>query len=248
MSSNKRKLCRQELPIKKDGIVLIDKPEGMTSHDVVSFIRKRFGFKKVGHAGTLDPMATGLLIILLEGFTKESIRFSNYDKEYEATLKLGVTTDTADRKGRVTETENIQSGQRDPHLINEVFKRFEGEISQVPPMYSAKKINGKKLYELARKGKTLKREPRKVIIKDIKVLDISLPLVTFYVKCSKGTYIRQLAHDIGKQIGCGAHLVLLRRTKIGPFSVSNALELKRSEDRSFFTRKEEIYESILQPR
>ena len=207
----------------KDGIILVDKPSGPTSHDMVDIIRKKFSFKKVGHAGTLDPMATGLLVVLLGGFTKRSIQFSGYDKEYEATLRLGVSTDTADKEGKVVEEKGLEAFKEVLNDLKEVFLSFKGETLQVPPMYSAKKIKGKKLYELARQGIEIKREPRKIHISEIKVLDISVPLVKFSVRCSKGTYIRQLAHDIGEKIGCGAHLVSLRRTGIGPFNIKEAV-------------------------
>ena len=225
----------------KEGILLVDKPSGFTSHDVVAFVRKRFNFRKVGHAGTLDPMATGLLILLLEGFTKRSVYFSNYDKEYKSVLRLGISTDTGDKEGNITE-------EKDPGNINleklkEVFSSFRGKIKQIPPMYSAKKIKGKKLYELARKGKVLKRDPKELFIEKLEILDVALPDVTFYVKCSKGTYIRQLAHDIGESLGCGAHLISLERTKIGPFSLEEAVKIESLKE-----KKDIIDENILQPR
>ena len=224
------------------GIVLVDKPVGLTSHDIVDFIRKKFRFKKVGHAGTLDPFATGLLIILLGKFTKRSVHFSNYDKEYQGRLCLGITTDTGDREGKVIQKKDLDSCKIDKDGLREVFTSFKGEIQQIPPMYSAKKIKGKKLYELARAGIVLKREPKKVTIERIEVLDISIPFVNFSVKCSKGTYIRQLACDIGEKIGCGAHLVSLRRTKIGPLNVKKALPFEKLKEQDL-----DINENILQP-
>ena len=226
----------------REGIILVNKPEGATSHDVVDFIRKRFRIKKVGHAGTLDPMATGLLIILLGSFTKKSLSFSSLDKEYEAIMRLGISTDTGDKEGNVLE-------ERDPGLFSESIKNiddilscFQGSIMQVPPMFSAKKVNGKKLYELARRGVSIKREPVSIVIKEIKRLSKDGPLVKIYVKCSKGTYIRQLAHDIGEKIGCGAHLVGLERIGIGDFSVRDALSAEeiKGEEKKFD-------ENILQP-
>lgn len=234
----------------KDGIILVDKPGGMTSHDVVDFVRRRFRFKKVGHAGTLDPMATGLLILLLGKFTKKSASFSSYDKEYEARLCLGLSTDTGDREGSIIEKKDLDLYTENIKNIKNIFRLFQGEIRQVPPMYSAKKINGEKLYTLARKGIVIKREPKTVTIKEIKILDISMPYVTFYARCSKGTYIRQLAHDIGERIGCGAHLVSLRRTKIGPFTTKEAVpfdKLFAISRQTHRKEKEPIYESILQP-
>lgn len=225
----------------RDGIILVYKNAGMTSHDVVDLIRRKFAFKKVGHAGTLDPMARGLLIILLGAFTKKSLKFSGYDKEYRAVLCLGLSTDTGDGEGKVISKKDVMAYDVDAGRIKDIFSSFRGRTRQVPPMYSAKKIGGKKLYELARKGMVVKREPREIFIESIKVLDVSLPRVTFHVKCSKGTYVRQLAHDIGERIGCGAHLVSLERTKIGPFSASEALPLERISGEKI------LYENILRP-
>ena len=219
-----------------EGILLVDKPSGLTSHDIVDFVRKEFGFKKVGHAGTLDPAATGLLIILIGSFTKRSAFFSGYDKEYEARLRLGVSTDTGDKEGRILEERDWNLYAEDIKNIEETLMAFRGEIRQVPPMYSAKKIKGRKLYEFARMGVVLERRPRLVSIREISVSDVSPPYIDFFVRCSKGTYIRQLAHDIGEMIGCGAHLVSLRRTKIGPFSVGEAVPFANLS-----------YENILQP-
>jgi len=211
----------------KCGILLLDKPSGATSHDMVDLVRRKFSYKKVGHAGTLDPMATGLLIILLGAFTKKSSHFSMLDKEYEARLCLGISTDTADRLGKIVEKKDTGFLTNASGRIEEVFKTFAGEIQQVPPMYSAKKIKGKKLYEFARKGIEVAREPKTVFIQEIKITYKAIPFIKFYVKCSKGTYVRQLAHDIGDRIGCGAHLDFLRRTKIGSFAVENALSFEK---------------------
>lgn len=220
------------------GILLVDKPTGPTSHDIVDCVRRETRFKKVGHAGTLDPMATGLLIILLGKYTKRSSHFSDYDKEYEATLLLGVSTDSGDKEGNIVEQKELDPAAMDKETIEKVFGTFCGDTEQIPPMYSAKKIKGKKLYELARKGVVIEREPKKVSIKEIKILNMTLPEITFCVKCSKGTYIRQLAHDIGEKLHCGAHLTSLRRTKIGPFSVEKAISLKENNI---------LNENILQP-
>jgi len=213
----------------------------MTSHDVVDFIRKRFDYRKVGHAGTLDPMASGLLIILLGSFTKKSDHFLNCDKEYEARLFLGVSTDTGDAEGNTAGTKAVPPGAFSIENIESALKFFRGPILQVPPMYSAKKVKGRKLYELARKGIVIERQPREVFIKELKIMDISQPELGVYVKCSKGTYIRQLAEDIGKKIGCGAHLSFLKRTKIGPFCLSEAVPFKQLSPGNIF------YENILQP-
>jgi len=213
-----------------DGILIVDKPQGMTSHDVVNLIRRRFNLKKVGHAGTLDPMATGVLVMLLGKCTKSSSRFIGDDKEYEGTMVLGATSDTGDAWGNIT----ASSGKRDftDEEIRGTFNKFTGELEQVPPMYSAVKFKGKKLYELARKGLSVEVKPRKVFIKGLEVTDMTLPQISFKAVCSKGTYIRQLCADIGKALGCGAYLSSLRRTRSGEFSIDEALsadELKRSE-------------------
>lgn len=232
----------------RSGVLLVDKPKGFTSHDVVQFVRKNFGFKKVGHAGTLDPMATGLLIILLGDFTKKSASLSGLDKEYEAELCMGVSTDSGDSEGIVTGRSDVDGDKYSVSYLEDIFNSFFGRISQVPPMFSAKKINGKKLYELARKGITLKRDPRIVFIRAIRIINVSFPRVTFYVKCSKGTYVRQLAHDIGEKAGCGAHLTSLRRIKIGSFDLRDAISLEKLKEALKEARSIEqyIYEDVLQ--
>ena len=208
-----------------DGVLIVNKPQGWTSHDVVAFVRKKFGLKKVGHAGTLDPMATGVLVLLLGKLTKSQNHYMSGDKEYDATLTLGATSDTLDAWGKITPS----GGTIDLSLgrIEAAFKKFSGEIEQAVPMYSAAKHEGRKLYELARKGVTVVVEPKTVTIKKVEIQKISLPEVSFSVVCSKGTYIRQLAADIGKELGCGAHLSRLVRTRSGEFGISNAIEVDR---------------------
>ena len=206
-----------------DGLLVVNKPQGMTSHDVVDFIRKSFALKKVGHAGTLDPMAVGVLVILIGRYTKASGRFISDDKEYEGTLVLGATSDTGDAWGAVSycgDTARLTEEE-----IKKAFKNFLGEIEQLPPMYSAVKFKGRKLYELARKGLSVNVNPRKISIKKIEVLSISLPEVSFKVTCSKGTYVRQLCADIGKALGCGAYLAKLNRTRSGRFTVEEAVTM-----------------------
>lgn len=203
-----------------DGILIVDKPRGWTSHDVVDFIRKRFGLKKVGHAGTLDPMATGVLVMLLGQATRASGTFMSDDKEYEGTLTLGAVSDTGDAWGAVTPTG--RSCTASPAGIAAVFKEFTGPIAQRPPMYAAVKVGGKKLYDLARQGKTIEVEPRPVVISRFDITAISLPEISFAVTCSKGTYIRQLAVDIGERLGCGAYLSALVRTRSGRFTLGDA--------------------------
>ena len=211
------------------GIILVNKPKGMTSHDVVDFARNRLGIRKIGHAGTLDPMATGLLILLVGKATKLSSRFAELDKEYEATLHLGVRTDTGDAEGKIIEERPVAVSEKE---IYEAFSRFIGEIEQVPPMISAIRYKGRRLYELARKGITIPRSPRKVKIYRLEVNHIDLPEVSFTVACSKGTYIRKLCEDIGELLGCGAYQSRLHRLRIGSFSVKEAIELEELNEDS----------------
>lgn len=206
-----------------DGILVVDKPAGITSHDVVDFIRKRFGVKKVGHTGTLDPMVTGVLVMLIGKATKSSILFSQDDKEYVATLFLGTRTDTQDSTGKVIEEKPVNGLDIDAARM--ALRSFLGEIEQVPPMVSAKKYKGKKLYEIARRGKVVPRNPSRIKIRDIELLDFKLPEIIFRVSCSKGTYVRTLCEDIGKRLGYPAHLSKLTRTRSGRFSIQEARAL-----------------------
>ena len=212
-------------PEDMDGILIVNKSRGLTSHDVVDIIRRRFGIKKVGHAGTLDPMATGVLVMLLGKYTKHSGRFLNDDKEYYAEMVLGASSDTADAWGTITPS----SGGTDftKERIENVFKEFLGPIEQKPPMYSAIKHKGKKLYELARKGISVAVEPRKITIRELDIIKIAMPEIAFKVTCSKGTYIRQLSVDIGARLGTGAYLSKLERTRSGSFSISNAMAIEK---------------------
>lgn len=204
------------------GILIVDKEKGMTSHDVVDLVRKRFKIKKVGHAGTLDPNATGVLVLLLGKATKLSNRFLSEDKEYEAVIKLGERTSTSDSDGEVLERMDVTVST---DQIKTALKKFEGEIEQVPPMVSAKKVNGKRLYKLARKGLEVERKPVKVFIEKIDVLKIEGLMVHIRVICSKGTYIRQLAEDVGAELAVCAHLSELRRTRSGDFGLDGALSV-----------------------
>jgi tRNA pseudouridine55 synthase len=203
-----------------DGVLLIDKPAGCTSHDVVDRIRRHFGFKKVGHCGTLDPNATGLLMIVLERATKLQDKLMADDKTYEGWMRLGIATDSQDVDGEVLAEKPV------PALtaadLEPVLAKFRGDIQQIPPMVSAIKHEGQPLYKLARKGKTVEREPRALHIFDLRILSMDLPRVQLRVTCSKGTYVRTLCHDIGEQLGCGAHLETLRRTRSGKFDVKDA--------------------------
>ena len=203
--------------------LLIDKPPHWTSFKVVHTIRKVVNVKRVGHTGTLDPLASGLLIILTGKSTKQMMNFEGLDKTYTGTFILGKTSPSMD-----TETE-IEERELPPGLTEELMLKtrdqFVGEISQMPPMYSALKVNGRKLYNLARKGKTVTRKERKVNIYDFDITRIELPEVHFKIRCSKGTYIRVIANDFGQKLGCGAVLGSLRRIRIGEFDVSDALSV-----------------------
>jgi tRNA pseudouridine55 synthase len=208
------------------GFILINKPAGITSHDVVDKLREITKIRRIGHSGTLDPFATGLLILGIgREFTKNLSIFQKKDKEYIATLKLGAESDTFDREGNIVEKKIEKIPERKE--IEEVLKSFLGEIEQIPPAFSAKKIKGKKLYELARKGIKVKPKPQKVKIYEISILEYKFPHLKIKVKCSSGTYIRSLANDIGKKLGCGAFVEELIRTKIGEFSLKSAVELSK---------------------
>jgi tRNA pseudouridine55 synthase len=207
------------------GIVVVDKPSGITSFDVVQRVRNKFRMKRVGHCGTLDPLATGILVILLGESTKLFPKFSAFDKSYEATLELGLSTSTGDSQGEILNrctVDNISLSD-----LENVFKNFVGEIVQIPPMFSALKHQGKKLYEFARKGIELPRKERTVKIYDLKICSFNSPFIEFYINCSKGTYIRTLAQDIGMRLGCGASIVKIRRTTLGPFAIDEAVTLDK---------------------
>jgi tRNA pseudouridine55 synthase len=205
-----------------DGAILIDKPAGPTSHDVVDAIRRRFQIKKVGHCGTLDPNATGLLIIVLGRGTKLSEKLMGDDKVYEGAIKFGETTGSYDSDGEILETKTV------PPLtlenLNDEAAKFIGDQMQMPPMVSAIKKNGVPLYKLARKGIEVEREPRLIHIYNFRFTNYSEPLGEFRVACTKGTYVRSIAHDLGQKLGCGAHLAKLRRCVSGKFDVADATE------------------------
>jgi tRNA pseudouridine55 synthase len=203
-------------------IILLDKPKGATSQDAVTLVKRRLGLTKAGHTGTLDPIATGLLIVCAEEATKIARFLSDLPKEYVATLKLGERTDTFDAEGKVIEQKEVKI--EEGHL-REILKKFTGKIKQVPPMYSALKYEGKPLYELARKGIVVEREEREVEVHSLELLELAPPYARLRIECEKGTYIRTLADDIGREAGCLAHLAELRRTKIGPFKVENAVSI-----------------------
>lgn len=220
-----------------DGVLLVDKASGMTSHDVVAIVRRRLGFKKVGHCGTLDPLATGMLIVVLGRGTKIQDLLMAEDKEYVGTLSLGATTDSQDADGKILETKTVPDFSREQ--IDAAFGRFDGDFYQMPPMVSAIKKEGVPLYKLARQGKTVEREPRFVHVFAHEIQSVQLPEIDFRVVCSKGFYVRTYAHDIGAELGCGAHLKALRRTKSGRFTLERAItvdELQRQEPREIATK------------
>lgn len=206
-----------------DGAILIDKPSGPTSHDVVDAIRRKFGIKKVGHCGTLDPAATGLLIIVLGRGTKLSEKLMGDDKVYEGTMKFGEATDSYDADGELTASLPVPPLTLDQ--LNEEAATFIGDQMQVPPMVSAIKKNGVPLYKLARKGVEVEREPRLIHIYNFRFTEYVEPVGTFKLASTKGTYVRSVAHDLGQKLGCGAHLATLRRSVSGKFDVADAKPL-----------------------
>src|SRR5256714_5479874 len=206
-----------------DGVLLVDKAEGMTSHDVVALVRRQLGIKKIGHCGTLDPIATGLLLLTIGRGTKVQDLLMSEDKEYVGTLTLGASTSTQDREGEVIETKPVPQLSEDK--IRGAFEKFRGDFYQMPPMVSAKKHGGVPLYKLARQGKVVEREPRFVHVYRYSIDRIALPEIDFSVLCSKGFYVRTYVHDIGQLLGCGAHLKSLRRTQSGRFDVAKTISV-----------------------
>jgi tRNA pseudouridine55 synthase len=207
-----------------NGLLIVDKPEGMTSFDVVAVLRRTLKTQRAGHTGTLDPMATGVLPVCLGEATKLVPFILEGDKTYEAAIRLGACTDTQDRTGKV-----IAEAPVPPTLtrdsLEQVLARFRGEIDQAPPMYSAIRVDGKRLYELAREGKEVARAARRVTVHELEVLDFAPPDLRVRVRCSKGTYVRTLGHDLGEALGCHAHLTALRRTESAGFSIDQAVTL-----------------------
>jgi len=212
------------------GILLVNKAKGTNSFSLVRILRKLTKVQKIGHAGTLDPLATGVMVMLIgRQYTRKSQDFLNKDKEYEAIVFLGKTTDSYDQEGTVTSTSTIVPSLAEVELA---LKEFQGEVLQTPPMFSAKKINGKKLYELARKGVEIDRQPCKVHLKTT-FLSYSYPFLSLHVECSKGTYIRSIAHDLGQKLGCGAHLYELVRKRVGPYSLSACVDEQELKNPNF---------------
>jgi tRNA pseudouridine55 synthase len=207
------------------GVLNINKPEGVTSHDVVDVVRRLLKIRRVGHTGTLDPRATGVLPLCVGRATRIAQFLTQADKEYLITMRLGITTDTLDADGKVqSRTDDIAV---DVVTLQEILKSFVGEIQQIPPLFSAKKHRGERLYRLARRGETVEREPIRVKIYELTFLSLELPFVRFRVSCSKGTYARTLCDDIGRAIGCGAHLYALTRIRSGRFLIEDALTLEQ---------------------
>lgn len=207
-----------------DGLLIVNKPKGYTSHDVVNVVRKQLNIKKVGHTGTLDPNATGVLPILIGKATKISKYLIEHNKTYIATVKLGEKTDTGDSEGQVVETKKIPEGLKKED-INKVLQSFLGKQKQLPPMYSAIKVNGKKLYEYAREGKELEIKPRDIEIYKIELLEYKNSKIKFEVECSKGTYIRTLCEDIAEKIETVGYMEELQRTKVNNFQIENSILL-----------------------
>ncbi len=210
-------------PKEMEGILLVDKPRDHTSHDVVARLRGKLKMKRVGHAGTLDPMATGLLIVLVGKATRVSQYLTSLDKEYEGTVELGKVTDTQDAEGEMMETRPVPPFTEAE--IRTAIQGFLGDQYQLPPMYSAIKIDGVPLYKSARKGEEIAREPRFIRVMSWEMTRFALPQFDFRLRCTKGTYVRTLAHDLGQRLGCGAHLAALRRTATDKFNVAQALTL-----------------------
>ncbi len=211
------------------GVLVVDKPIGLTSHDVVQIIRRGTGIRRAGHTGTLDPRASGVLVVLIGPAVRLSEYVSASDKRYQATVRLGSSTDTYDADGVMTTTE-VSVDEITEEQFTEVLEQFIGEIEQVPPPYSAVKVKGKKAYEMARQGEEVELTPRKINVYSLEVLEWAPPEVVIDVYCSSGTYVRSLANDLGNELGCGAHLVGLRRTKSGRFTLRDAVPMRRLQE------------------
>ncbi len=219
----------QNLDLKNaiSGVLVVDKPVGLTSHDVVQIIRKGTNIRRAGHTGTLDPRASGVLVVLIGPAVRLSEYVSASDKRYQAVVRLGVSTDTYDADGRIESTSPVNVTEEQ---FEEALKHFVGEIEQVPPPYSAVKIKGRKAYEMAREGEEVDLTPRKIQVYNLELLEWAMPEAVIDVYCSSGTYVRSLANDLGEKLGCGAHLVGLRRTKSGRFTLRDAVPLRKLKE------------------
>lgn len=213
----------------REGILPVDKPEGPTSHDIVGLARRTLGTRRIGHTGTLDPFASGLLLLCIGRATRLAEYLSGLDKSYRGVAHLGVVTATADRTGEVIQRSEGWRALRDAE-IEAAFRAQVGEIEQLPPAYSAKKVAGVRAYDRARRGEEVVLRPVRVVLERIEIIEIALPLVTFEVRCSSGTYIRSIARDVGEALGVGGHLEALRRTRIGEHRVEDAVPASRLDD------------------
>jgi len=229
---------KQEL----EGILLVDKPTDHTSHDVVARMRRKFGMKRIGHAGTLDPMATGLMIVLIGKATTVSQYLMSMDKEYIGTVKLGATTNTQDAEGDILETRPVPALSDDE--VRAMMNGMLGDQYQMPPMFSAIKIGGVPLYKKARQGEEVEREPRFIRVMRFEATRIALPEIDFLVHCTKGTYVRTLGHDLGNKLGCGGHLSMLRRTAIDKMRIERAFTVDQIEA----TPSNDLGKLLLHPR
>ncbi|OGO27734.1 MAG: tRNA pseudouridine(55) synthase TruB [Chloroflexi bacterium RBG_16_52_11] len=222
-------MIRDQMKNVVSGVLVVDKPVGLTSHDVVQVIRRGTGIRRAGHTGTLDPRASGVLVILIGPAVRLSEYVSASDKRYQATIRLGSSTDTFDAEGVVTASTNAWNNISEEQF-DEILQKFVGEIEQVPPPYSAIKVKGRRAYEMAREGEEVELEPRKIHVYSLEVLEWAPPEVVIDVYCSSGTYVRSLANDLGSELGCGAHLIGLRRTKSGKFTLRDAVPLRRLQE------------------
>lgn len=213
-----------------EGVLVIDKPTGISSYDVVRVVKKRLCPKKIGHTGTLDPLASGVLPLVINGATRVVPFLDERVKQYDGTMRLGAVTDSDDSTGRVLGESPLDASALTWHQVQQVFDRFVGRIKQVPPMFSAAKHHGTPLYEFARRGIQVKRREREVEVFELEITGINLPLVDFRVSCSRGTYVRTLCRQVGDALGVGAHLCRLRRTRSGPFSLDQSVTLAEFEE------------------
>ena len=219
---------RDQLKNVVSGVLVVDKPIGLTSHDVVQVIRRGTGIRRAGHTGTLDPRASGVLVVLIGPAVRLSEYVSASDKRYQATIQLGSSTDTYDSEGLITGSSSVDGITEEQFM--DVLHSFEGDIQQVPPPYSAVKVKGKKAYEMARKGEEVELEARDIKVYSLELLEWAPPEVVIDVYCSSGTYVRSLANDLGKELGVGAHLIGLRRTRSGRFTLRDAVPLRRLKE------------------
>jgi tRNA pseudouridine55 synthase len=226
----REKLEKEDVKNVVSGVLVVDKPVGLTSHDVVQIIRRGTGIRRAGHTGTLDPRASGVLVILVGPAVRLSEYVSASDKRYQATIHMGSSTDTYDAEGVITGSPTVPVEQIDEERFNEVLQQFIGEIEQVPPPYSAVKVQGRIAYEMAREGEEVDLAPRTINVYSLEVLEWAPPEVVIDVYCSSGTYVRSLANDLGKELGTGAHLMGLRRTKSGRFTLRDAVPLRRLQE------------------